>query len=413
MKKRLLGLFEGYGVELEYMIVDSSTLDVLPVADDVLRAAAGRYTTDYDAGSVAWSNELVLHVMEIKSNGPVSLLNGLPAKFQNNVSRINKILEVFGGRLMPSGMHPWMDPSVDTRLWNRRNRKIYATYDSIFNCNDHGWSNIQSVHLNLPFNGDVEFGRLHAAVRLLIPIMPAVAASSPIVGAGVSGLMDTRLAYYRDNQRKVPSITGYVVPEAVFTREEYETGILKKIYRGIKKYDPEGVLGHEWLNSRGAIARFDRSTIEVRMMDVQECPLADIALSVSAAAVIRALVEGRWSCFEEQRAWGVGPLLDILERTIRFGERAMIDDPSYLRAFGMRAKRASALRLWRHLREEVLSRDPSFDCNVSRAMDVILDSGPLSRRILMAAGGKPGMGRLREVYGRLCDCLMKGEMFSG
>jgi glutamate---cysteine ligase / carboxylate-amine ligase len=411
--RRRLRLFEGYGIELEYMIVSNETLDVLPIADEVLRAAAGRYTTEFDAGPVAWSNELALHVMEMKNSGPVRSLSGLARKFQENAVRINRILEEKGGRLMPSGMHPWMDPKTETRLWHRRNRKIYETYDSIFDCRNHGWSNIQSVHINLPFWGDDEFGRLHAAIRLLIPLMPAIAASSPIAGGRISGLMDSRLQYYRYNQRKVPAIAGRVVPEAVFTRDEYESRILQKMYRGIAKYDPEGVLGYEWLNSRGAIARFDRDTIEIRMLDVQECPLADLALAVSVVAVIKALVDGRWSDTGEQQSWGVGPLLRVLEATMRFGEKAVIEDPAYLRAFGVRNERATALQVWKHLRREVLLQDPFFDEKIGGALDVILDKGTLSRRILRAVGRQPGRTRLRTVYEKICNCLGKGEMFAG
>jgi carboxylate-amine ligase len=351
--------------------------------------------------------------MEMKNNGPVRSLSGLARKFQENAVRINRILKEKGGRLMPSGMHPWMDPKTETRLWHRRNRKIYETYDSIFDCRNHGWSNIQSVHINLPFWGDDEFGRLHAAIRLLIPLMPAIAASSPIAGGRISGLMDSRLQYYRDNQRKVPAIAGRVVPEAVFTRDEYESRILKKMYRGIAKYDPEGVLGYEWLNSRGAIARFDRDTIEIRMLDVQECPLADLALAVSVVAVIKALVDGRWSDTGEQQSWGVGPLLKVLEATMRFGEKAVIEDPAYLRAFGVRNERATALQVWKHLRREVLLQDPFFDDKIGGALDVILDKGTLSRRILRAVGRQPGRTRLRTVYEKICNCLGKGEMFAG
>lgn len=413
MRRMILGLFEGYGVELEYMIVDSSTLDVLPVADEVLRAAAGRYATVFDAGPVAWSNELALHVVEIKNSGPVRSLEGLAERFQSGVVDMNGMLEGLGGRLMPSGMHPWMDPVTETMIWPRRNRKIYDTYDRIFDCRNHGWSNIQSAHLNLPFRNDDEFGRLHAAMRLLMPLMPAVAASTPIVGGRISGLMDSRLHYYRVNQKKVPLITGKVIPEAVFTREEYESKVLQRIYRRIARYDPEGVLAHEWVNSRGAIPRFDRNTIELRMLDVQECPLADMALAVGITAVIRALVEERWSCFGQQRSQKVGSLMSVLDGTMRLGERSVIEDPLYLRAFGLEAKRATAHVVWKHLRDEVVRDDPSFRREIAGALDVILDKGPLSRRILRAAGRKPDRARLRAVYERLCNCLLKGEMFSG
>ncbi|HAL85576.1 MAG TPA: hypothetical protein DCM31_01010, partial [Deferribacteraceae bacterium] len=37
------------------------------------------------------------------------------------------------------------------------------------------------------------------------------------------------------------------------------------MYRDIAPYDPECILQEEWLNSRGAIARFDRKAIEIRL----------------------------------------------------------------------------------------------------------------------------------------------------
>ena len=81
--------------------------------------------------------------------------------------------------LLPTAMHPWMDPHTETLLWPHGNRDIYHTYNRIFNCQGHGWSNLQSVHVNLAFKGDEEFGRLHGAIRLLLPLLPALAITSP------------------------------------------------------------------------------------------------------------------------------------------------------------------------------------------------------------------------------------------
>src|SRR5690606_18371458 len=100
------------------------------------------------------------------------------------------------------------------------------TFDRIFNCGGHGWANLQSVHLNLPFANDAEFGRLHTAIRLLLPLMPALAASSPLVERRMTGVLDNRLEFYRSNAKRVPSVTGLVVPEPALTRQEYEQDIL-------------------------------------------------------------------------------------------------------------------------------------------------------------------------------------------
>ena len=53
-------LFEVYGIEVEYMLVQRDTLDVLPVADRLLKAVTGAFTSEARVGSLTWSNELVL-----------------------------------------------------------------------------------------------------------------------------------------------------------------------------------------------------------------------------------------------------------------------------------------------------------------------------------------------------------------
>lgn len=83
---------------------------------------------------MCWSNELVLHVIELKTNGPARSLSGLAEKFQENVEEINRRLAGFGARLMPSAMHPWMDPHQETRLWSHEYSPVYEAYNRIFGC---------------------------------------------------------------------------------------------------------------------------------------------------------------------------------------------------------------------------------------------------------------------------------------
>src|SRR5690606_25183589 len=114
---------------------------------------------------------------------------------------------------LPTAMHPLMLPDLETKLWPHDAATIYATFDRIFGCKGHGWSNLQSVHINLPFRDQDEFGRLHAAIRLVLPLLPGLAASSPVQEGRLSGFLDTRLEHYRQNQKRLPSITGQVIPE--------------------------------------------------------------------------------------------------------------------------------------------------------------------------------------------------------
>jgi glutamate---cysteine ligase / carboxylate-amine ligase len=406
-----LHLFEAFGVELEYMTVSDPSLEVLPVVDEILRAEAGEIVDEVEVGPLAWSNELVLHVIELKTNGPSPKLAGLAATFAGHVRRINNILDAHHGQLMPGAMHPWMEPTTDSRLWPHNYNEIYAAYDRIFGCKGHGWSNLQSVHLNLPFHGDQEFGALHAAVRLILPILPAIAASSPIADGRVTGRLDTRLDVYRQNQRKIPSLTGRVIPEPVFTRADYEGKLLAGLYRDLAPFDPSGTLHDEWVNSRGAIARFDRDAIEIRVLDIQETPAADLAVLELIVATLRALCRERWTSLAEQQAWPVEPLAEIFEAAIALGERTPIRNASYLRLFGFPGTTATALELWRYLRQTTLSRAHALDAEVNDALKLILDRGPLGRRILDAVGLEPTRGRLHETYSELCHCLAEGELF--
>jgi len=172
-------LFHGYGIELEYMLVDKDSLIVRPIADDLLKYELGEIGSDFTNGMVTWSNELVLHVIEIKSTQPESDLEALEKAFNRNISRINTILEEWNAMLMPSAAHPFMNPFKETKLWPHDNNEVYELYNKIFDCSGHGWSNLQSTHLNLPFSGDVEFAKLHAAVRMILPLLPVCAPVHP------------------------------------------------------------------------------------------------------------------------------------------------------------------------------------------------------------------------------------------
>lgn len=408
--RRPLGLFAGFGVEIEYMIVARDSLDVLPVADRLLAAEAGQEVDEVAVGLLAWSNELVLHVVELKTNGPAPGLAGLDGVFQEQVRRINRHLEPFGGRLLPGGMHPVMDPLRETCLWPHGNRAIYQAYDRIFGCRGHGWANLQSVHLNLPFADGEEFGRLHAAIRLVLPLLPALAASSPLLDGNATGLLDNRLEVYRLNQRLIPSVAGRVIPEPVFTPAAYREQVLATMYRDIAARDPEAILQHEWLNSRGAIARFERNTIEIRLLDVQECPAADLAIVTLIVALLRDLVAERWSDYASQQLWTVADLEPLLQATIRDGEAALVEAPGYLEAIGAGPGPCRAGEVWQRLYERLaLPLEPWPE----RALGTILSAGPLARRLLRALGPNPDRGRIREVYRRLADCLETGEMFLG
>ena len=406
-----LHAFSAYGIELEFMIVDRDSLSVRPITDRLLRGPDGEVCNDLARGMFGWSNEFVLHVVEIKNRRPTASLRMLPEAFQSEVRQIDRLLEAFNARLMPTAMHPWMDPRKETRLWRHGNEAIYKAYDRIFDCRSHGWANLQSMHLNLPFANDTEFARLHAAVRLALPILPALAASSPIVEGRNARCADYRMRTYCGNSEGIPSIAGAVVPETVSSRAEYEHTILAPMYRDIAPHDPERVLQHEWLNSRGAIARFDRNTIEIRVIDTQECPRADMAVAAATVYVVRTLYRAQHASLQEQQAVPTATLARILNACICDAEQAVIDVPEYLALLGYPDGRCSAQELWTHLIERMLHDGAEHADPWREPLQTILRQGPLARRILHAIGSDYAPAHLAEVYRELCDCLHGGRLF--
>ena len=407
--QKQLALFEGFGVEIEYMIVQEESLAVAPVADQLLMNEHGSFE-DLVHGPIGWSNELVNHVIELKTAGPAADLSTLSSAFHREVKQINRGLKNLGACLLPTGMHPTMNPATETVLWPHDSKEVYEAFDRVFGCRGHGWSNLQSVHLNLPFRGDAEFGRLHAAIRLLLPILPALSAASPLVEGRTTGCINNRLTHYRDNAIRIPSVTGGIVPEAVFTRKDYEMIVLARIYQDLAPHDPDGVLQHEWANARGAIARFDRQAIEIRLLDVQECPSMDMAIVALLVAVLKAACEGRWANEATQRAHRSPPLVALMRKSIAYAHEAVIDDADYLRAWGYTAApTADAKTLWRHLVDEVFPAAAHSPWR--RALAPILEHGPLGHRITQALGKRASKDSIVSVYRRLATCLAENEPF--
>ncbi|MBL7852239.1 MAG: glutamate--cysteine ligase [Cyclobacteriaceae bacterium] len=406
-----LHLFQAFGVELEYMIVDRDSLQVRPIADELLKAKLGEYGGDFENGMVTWSNELVTHVIELKSTKPEPDLPALSREFAENVKEINQVLESWNAMLLPTAAHPWMDPLTESRLWPHDNNEVYEAYNRIFDCRGHGWSNLQSTHLNLPFYDDEEFARLHAAIRAILPLLPALCASSPILGGQPTGLLDTRLHYYRTNQRAIPSITGKVIPEAVFSKRQYFNTIYERIKADIAPFDSDSILDPIWVNSRGAIPRFDRGSIEIRIMDVQECPSVDLAIQALVIETIRALAQEKFSTTQDQMQLWTENLAALLEEVGRGGPEVPINEPDYLAVFGL-GTGATAGQVWEHIHQQLTKQTGKLDTWNSTIL-ALLNKGPLARRILNALAGSSDPDPMTSVYRSLADCLATDRMFSG
>jgi len=406
-----LHLFEAVGIEIEYMIVDQSTLNIRPIADELFRSVLGEYGSDVESDTISWSNELVAHVVELKTTLPVKTIEEALHPFEREVERINALLDPMKARLLPSAMHPWMNPRTEMKLWPHENNEIYANFDRIFGCQGHGWSNLQSMHLNLPFHGDEEFARLHTAVRLLLPLIPALAASSPFEEGNQTGFLDNRMKHYGRNSAILPTIAGQVIPEPVTSEEEYREKIFVPMFREIAPHDPEEMMREEWLNARGAIARFSRGSIEIRVIDSQDIPHSDLAVASAVVSVVRALAEETWSNSSSQLALPQDGLVSLLRQTIETGPSVIIESEDYLRALGINSSSMTAGDVWKHLIINRLGKPNGIHEEWTEPLQVIMNDGTLASRLIDATHGLDSRFAIRSAYTLLADSLDANELF--
>jgi gamma-glutamyl:cysteine ligase YbdK (ATP-grasp superfamily) len=237
-----------------------------------------------------FGKELQMHVMELKANSPFKSPIEFEETMQNSVLDLGKIVEKHGAKLLGTGMHPLLKLE-ETAVWPHYHRKIYDEFAKIFNLNQHGWLNIQSFHLNLPYQKEADGIQTHNLLTNLCAYLPAIAASSPIYEGKAGADKDNRLQFYKVNQKEIPSITADVVPEYAISFGRYKRDVIVQYSEDLARVGAEKtILWREWVNSRGVIFRFDRSAIEVRVMDEQECIKSDVALSCFIRAALKGLV---------------------------------------------------------------------------------------------------------------------------
>jgi gamma-glutamyl:cysteine ligase YbdK (ATP-grasp superfamily) len=280
---------EVLGPEHEFSIVDEQ-LKVLPIVDRLIKDFHGRIVNFVELPDFTFGKELQLHVMELKPNKPFRSPKVFEEKMQKAVLTLLDYVESkYDARLLGTGMHPLLHLE-DTEIWPHRHKQIYHAMSQIFNLKQHGWLNIQSYQLNIPYSNEKDAVSLNNVLAMLCAYLPAIAASSPIYEGRIGENVDNRLFFYMTNQREVPSVVGDVVPEYLSSLKQYRKIIRKYTLDLTKAGAQKCILNKDWINSRGVILRFDRKAFEVRVMDEQECIKSDVALSCFIRACARGLL---------------------------------------------------------------------------------------------------------------------------
>jgi gamma-glutamyl:cysteine ligase YbdK (ATP-grasp superfamily) len=314
---------EVLGPEHEFSLVNDE-LKPLPMVDKVIKDFSGRITNFIELPRFTFGKELQMHVMEIKANAPFKSPELFEETMQSAVETLTGFLwKKYHVRLLGTGMHPLLRLE-ETRVWPHRHRKIYQEYSKIFNLKQHGWLNIQSFHLNLPCSKEKSGVKMYNLLAGLCPYLPALSASSPIYEGTMGPNVDNRLFFYRMNQREIPSVTGDVVPDYVSSFGQYRREVIGRYSHDLTEAGAgKSILFKEWVNSRGIIFRFDRSALEVRVMDEQECVKSDVALSCFIRAALRGLLSD-----EEVEPLPHKLLVNDFNSVVKNGLNAQVQNPN-------------------------------------------------------------------------------------
>ena len=398
-KQRRTRNLDAIALGVDLCVVDRTDRQPAPLASWALSRMAPSHP------DVRWTSDRWEHVLTLSLPKPAKRLFTQTKRMKAEVRSMNALLAERNALLVPLAAHPFNDGAT---LVHHAEDPANAVLAKLFDLRLPGWCNSQIIGLQLPFSNDDEFSRLHASVRLLLPLLPAIGAASPFLRGEFTGIMSARMDACLHHVDAAPELIGPVIPEAVFSEEDYYRAVFSPMAQALVRMDAAQVLDHFSMNARAAVARFDRGDVELRVMDVQECVSANLALAELTMCVLRAMGSGRWVSPYLQRAWSEDDLYPIFQQTVREGGQAVITNRDYLLMFGlMKQEQMSAQKIWQHLFVELYG-DLSHDCR--RVLAHILEHGCLAFRMLRKVGRKPSPGALADLVDALGQCLAKDEL---
>ncbi len=270
------------GTEHEFSVNDQN-FNPQPVSDQIIKKICGRVENEILFGDVKLGKELQKTVLEFIPRRPGRDLAPLEHQLCHG---IQKFTTIFGDtyRLLGLGMHPTL--TLDkTAVWDYDEGEYYGVYDRLFNIRQHGWLNIQALQINLSYTGERDMIDLYNRIRVLLPYLVAVTASSPVVEGRLTGNADNRLIFYKENQKEIPRICNRIIPEQIRDLSGYHA-MQEEIFSELRARGA-GILCEEWVNSSGIIVRFSRKCLEIKALDEQECVRSDMAVCAFVRALLR------------------------------------------------------------------------------------------------------------------------------
>jgi carboxylate-amine ligase len=220
------------------------------------------------------------------------------------------------------------------------------------------------------------------------------------------------MAFYKTNQRRVPEIAGDVVPEYMTSFAQYRRDVFEPIYRALDQLPGAERIRNEFVNSRGAIPRFVRDALEVRVVDLQECVKMDVAV----AGFVRLAAKGLWRLLDagHLRLPEHAMLVEDYEACVAQGRAARVEASHLCAAVGYRPGAATATTALHELLDLAWGESQGADQPYLRLVEERIRTGSLAELVLRATAldrRSEGEGRaaIERVYGELADCLLRNQ----
>ncbi|HRH36867.1 MAG TPA: glutamate-cysteine ligase family protein [Flavobacteriales bacterium] len=402
-KPRRYALFDAYGFEVSYSIVAKDTQDPAPIAAELMGGIELDGTKrDLDVrrafgdSAIAIGNSKVMR----KPQKWARKLNGRTAQWDATLAARNSML-------LSGGAQPFNVKSKDAQGEGNLPKEVGHLFDLQHN----GWWNDRALRLDFRFNRADEFAKLHAAVRVLLPILPGLTAASPVLNGRVTGQQSSRIQSRTAARAHIPELCGPLIPEPVFDQDDHDRTITVPIAQAISTLAPRSSFDPVELNARMATTHFDQGRLSIHAIDAQESSTANMAVAEFIIAVIKAMVSGRWVSSYLQRAWGSDDLRAILLLNAEQGGDAVIEHSDYLLMFGLlKQGDMPVLKLWQHLFVNLYDElsDPARE-HISH----LLEHGTLASRLLATLGTNPNTAAIRSTYSTLAQCHASDTAFMG
>ncbi|MGK0236786.1 MAG: carboxylate-amine ligase [Candidatus Pelagisphaera sp.] len=403
-------LLDSVEVSLEYIIADHRTLRPRSIASAVLRGL-NHHPKGVDK-SISISNTLTQHSLRFSTLTPQGNFYKLEAAFADSIQATNKELEKYGALLLSGGTHPFLDPDSEGELYATGSRNPLRKLVSQLDYHRHTWINTQTTTLRIGYDSESEFVFLHNAIALLLPLIPALSASSPYLNGDWQECLDTRTFNQPNRAKQIPIIVGDYVSEPITSLEEYRKTVLDPISeftsQSLGDFPSEEI---EKINCRAIASLSNEKRIEVRIMGTQEAPTMDLAIIAFILSALKLLLRRQTGITTDATARSSArERKEQLRLICKRGFDCPIELVEIPAAFGFGNLPISAQSFWKALFDEIIEYQPfeyGFD-----SIQQLLAEGSLAQRLVHRYGTNLDNYKMKDMLFTLTKAIANNEILA-